>query len=436
MSIVLERNPDTLIFNRRVLRNIKDLPQDMMEALVDKVEITGNIVKLRELTKYLGLLCHIILFALAAATVFAYFFSFETSSNSSSRISQALRIHRKEMAISWNIDTFIEGNHEWLEEYFHNMDLKRNELLTTELKEKYKQDIMAILDKMEIPEDVSQEREQFLENKTAALIADTLNKLKKDGLVQFFVIMFVVLLFTKSYVGNLFYRNQELNVFKNVNSMLTIENETYFCRRGYVWTIDDKMMVLKISKINIRVGKKRQSYKESLPKVKLPPQRPSSSPSSPQEITPTQPLQNTPPPMQPQPFPYPPGMIPMGVQQHATPQAHASGQPYYPMVYLPPNPMFPYPYFPPGQQQPQLAAAQFPGYPYGVPAQPPLHHQAPYEQMGREEEADCTEAFSESAEEGSGEESPHRPGASKHRSQGKPSLPLLPLYKSKNKSKA
>ncbi len=50
-----------------------------------------------------------------------------------------------------------------------------------------------------------------------------------------------------------------MNVFKNVCKILEIENESFFCKRGYYWSIDESINSLKLSKIYIKVGKGKKA---------------------------------------------------------------------------------------------------------------------------------------------------------------------------------
>lgn len=267
MSILIERDPATDQFSRKQLQKITDLPQEMLESLVDKVEFIGANKRFRTVRNGLrmfGLACLLMLKCLVV-----YCFFKNTDEEAIFFLKEAQKHKSFPVSIESSIDRWITSNQEWLQDYFDDSSIISMRNLNDSKFHEYRGKLTEITKAMNLSDMISEEKNNFIEGKTAELISNVLLSIKKKALCKLSVYFLMTLFAIKVYMSAFFFRNHEANIYKNIVSILSIENETYFCKRGYCWSINENLSVLKLSKIYIRVGKRKSNKKSQASKVKV-----------------------------------------------------------------------------------------------------------------------------------------------------------------------
>ena len=258
MYSVFDRDQKTQKFCKKSIEKIKELPASRLESVIGKIEIVGDINKLNRLSSWIRLLCIVLISAITCLFLYVLFVLRDTESNR--RLIEIQKNDRRNTSIEAELETWIRTNQEWVYDY---MDDPRDSAGPVSLNqrqvEEYSIKIQKIFKNMMISNQLSSDRSSDLEAKTASLISEVLLKLKKYAILKALMILLVILCGARLYFGYMFYRNQETNVFKNVCRLLEIENESYFCKRGYYWSINESMNQLKLTKIYIKVGRNKKN---------------------------------------------------------------------------------------------------------------------------------------------------------------------------------
>lgn len=217
--VILKRRCHESKFDRRQLKKVKGVPRDQLNALVDKVEITGNFQKEIKvnlcLMKCAGVFC---LFIAVLCVIAA------TKSQDNALLDQKSHEQLEE-------DT---GSSYLLNSSNHFVDQVLRQRLEDENKEMDK----AVLEynKTSVEDD----------EKTVQILLKAFNSIdRKTTLPKFLIVLIIWMVFFPLYMFNKF-RVDKRVAYKNITCLLNIENELYFCKRGYLWVIDHMLNRLKL----------------------------------------------------------------------------------------------------------------------------------------------------------------------------------------------
>ena len=276
MSIVLERNPKTLKFNRKPLKQNKVIPAARLESVVEKVEIATNNEVLRKNVKYCSKLVVLMLLLVAGLTCVTL--QINSDRETTDRLLDTLLAARNEGPISSMLDKWIVDNYDWLQDYFegenlnfnisnltntsnpssNNSSINMSSLKQQQMMQHYKDRICHILEEQKIEDEISEVRNYYLDNQSALLVTETLVYLKKRKILVLLFWFAFIMIAAKITVHVFTLRHHDMNIFKNVSSILNIENKSIFCKNGYFWKIDMSLNKLELIEIYWRASKKKK----------------------------------------------------------------------------------------------------------------------------------------------------------------------------------
>ena len=266
MSILIEKHQLTDTFYRRQLKMIEGVPADKLESVVEEIEI---ITSMRYLMKLFKVICSIHCVILATLTVFIIHGFFVTKVENAELVLKGFQNeHRNNLTISNEMDKWIAQNQEWLQDYFDETWKTSYKSLTDEQIENYKLKIKEIFNELYIQDHPPETTTKYVEVKTLDMVSRLILDLRKHNLFKYSMYMIFFMFPLIYYLSIMYIRNHKSNNFNNACAYLNIENETYFCKLGYYWSIDEKMESLKLSKINIRGNKRRPQKKVSKERLK------------------------------------------------------------------------------------------------------------------------------------------------------------------------
>ena len=265
MSILIEKNLQTQEYSRQQLRKVKDVPLDMLESVLEKTEIITSTRRARQLYKAISLAKSILIVGVVSAVMYNLLRS--TDDCAQVHLRDAQRLARRNESISAEMDAWITDNQEWLQDYFDESSEVTYKTISPEKLEIYRDRVAKIIEELEIPDVSPEENARFIESKTLNMVADVLLYIKKKKIIKFAIYLFFFISSFGIYFSSMFMKIHIANINKNISTILSLENQNYFCKKGYYWSIDEKMTTLKLSKIYIRVGRRKTN--EQAPKQKV-----------------------------------------------------------------------------------------------------------------------------------------------------------------------
>lgn len=234
-------------FDRRQLKKVKGIPRDQLHALVDKVEISANFEKDHKSNVCL-LKC-----SLAFFLVIVVFCVMAASKSEDNKLVQTSNRQETETKIG--------------EIYFSNASTSLMNQTLREREEAERKELeQAIMDynKTSVEDD----------EKTAQILLRTYNSIiRKRSLPKLLLLLVTWLMFCPLFIINKYRRDTQL-AFQNVTSLLNIENELYFCKKGFVWSVDHTVCMLRLVRTHdpksfeaVMLERREQVIAESTPRV-------------------------------------------------------------------------------------------------------------------------------------------------------------------------
>ena len=265
MSILIEKDLKEGKFSRKQLKKVKEVPSDLLESILEKVEIMTCTKRLSQIFRGVSFFKLSIIVGLASMVIHSLLRTRnEAEIDNLKAIQKSIR---RDYSVYENIDVWITKNQQWLHDYFdESSDVTFKSMLPSDL-EFYRGRVKGIMDEMEITDVIQEERLKFTEGKTIEMVGKVLLSTRKKHLVKCVLCLLVAILCFGVYFSSMFMKTHNANIYKNVSAYLSFENESYFCKKGYYWSIDEKMTTLKLSKIYIRVGRRKTN--EQAPKQKV-----------------------------------------------------------------------------------------------------------------------------------------------------------------------
>lgn len=221
-AIVLKRSCPNYKFDRRGLKKVKGVPRDQLNALVDKVEISTNfrreIQKIKRIIQFnVCMVLVLVILSIVAAS----------KSDKSEEINVPSREQlERQMGITFMQNSSYEFTHDSLKQK------------SEEAKRAIEQAISDYNKTSTIEDD----------EKTAQILLRTLNSINRKNTLPKLLCILISWLLTAPLILLTKIRNDRGVAYKNVCSLLNIENEMYFCKRGYLWSIDHNVSKLKLCK--------------------------------------------------------------------------------------------------------------------------------------------------------------------------------------------
>ena len=203
-------------FDRRKLKKVKDVPRDQLESLVDKVELASNFDAESRLNRKLVKMFVFAIIIIVSLSVLASLHKGDESSSQS--LSQ------------------------------EQLDLQETQSL-------FQNSSLALINKLISQKDAviknrSRTKEDTVEDdeKTAQYIARFFESIdRKTSLPKLLLaLIFSIISGPLIYLAKL--RQDDRKAFKSISTLLNIENDLYFCRKGYLWSIDHNVSRLKLTK--------------------------------------------------------------------------------------------------------------------------------------------------------------------------------------------
>jgi hypothetical protein len=221
-AIVLKRRCPNYKFDRRGLKKVKGVPKDQLNALVDKVEISTNFRREIQMNKRIIKCNAFIAIVLVVLCIVAASKSADTSSKPTETTEQL----EQQMGLSFMKNSSYE---------FVHQSLKQK---SEESKRAIERAISEYNKTSAIGDD----------EKTAQILLRTYNSINRKNTLPKLLCILIWLLLTCPLMLYTKIRNDQRVAYKNVSSLLIIENEMYFCKRGYLWSIDHHVSKLKLIK--------------------------------------------------------------------------------------------------------------------------------------------------------------------------------------------
>jgi len=214
--LYLKRLGGATHFDRRKLKKVKDVPRDQLHALVDKVEIASNFNAESKVNRCMLRIFATGIFILVTMSVMA-------------------AVHQKDDTQSQTISD------EQLETFISQQLVQNSSSPLVQKLMQQKED----LSKRSRDESTSGVED---DEKTAQFLAKAFQSIdKKTNLPK--LVLALILWFI---AGPLIYfaklRQDNRKAFKNISTLLNIENDLYFCKKGYLWSIDHNVSRLKLTK--------------------------------------------------------------------------------------------------------------------------------------------------------------------------------------------
>ena len=219
--IILDRNEDDIKFKRKKLRVVKDVSKDMLHALVDKVEISSNFNREQQNNRCMKRTYAFIIALLLALVILS-----------------TVRSERDDTVIVSREDIHMQI----ISKMYKNSSMVFiNSLIEDSYNESGRSTSQQIM---------SEETSGVVEDdeKTAQIIAKLVKSLDRENALPKIMLMLILWVIT----GQMIYmakKHRDLRIaYRNITHLINIENELYFCRKGYIWSIDHKVAQLKLSK--------------------------------------------------------------------------------------------------------------------------------------------------------------------------------------------
>ncbi len=220
-TIVLKRMAHSVRFNRRKLKKVKDIPKIQLNALVDKVELASNFM--REV-KTNNCMMRFYAFGIAILLAFLILATVRSEKDDSSP-----GLTREEQSVLTASKLFQNSSAEMATSIFEDEDTDgRNSTAQ-----------MAAEESGTGIED---------DEKTAQMIAKLLKSLDRENALPRIMLALVIWLITGPVI---FFGKKYKDIrvaYRNITQLLNLENELYFCRKGYFWSIDQDVTQLKLIK--------------------------------------------------------------------------------------------------------------------------------------------------------------------------------------------
>jgi hypothetical protein len=221
-AIFLSRSCSSYKFDRRGLKKVKGVPKDQLNALVDKVEISTNLR--REITMNKRIIrCNVFV---AILLVILCIVAASRSGEQILKPGPSSEQSEEQLGLSFVQNASYSFSHQSLKQ--------RSE----EAKRAIEKAISEYNKTSTIGDD----------EKTAQILLKAFNSLSRKNTLPKLLVFLICWLLTSPMILLTKIRKDRRVAFRNVCSLLNIENEMYFCKRGYLWSINHNVTKLRLIK--------------------------------------------------------------------------------------------------------------------------------------------------------------------------------------------
>lgn len=218
-TAVLRRRCSQAKFDRRPLKKVKGVPKDQLHALVDKVEISANFEKEIKLNICMMKCAVAICLLITGFCVLAAVKSGDDS--------QTQRLSHEQVEHQAGRAYLVNASTDYVSQTLHQR---------AEQERKDLEQAMLEYNKTSVEDD----------EKTAQILLRAYNSIdRKNAFPKLMLFLVAWMIFCPLFMFKKVTRDKQM-AYQSVSSLLNIENELYFCKKGHIWVVDHQVTRLRL----------------------------------------------------------------------------------------------------------------------------------------------------------------------------------------------